>query len=266
MMNMTFVKRSIKAITIFLSILAILCVWVGVRQSLHSSLFLLKKVEVVHVNSSPLFHSSTDDQAILKAAAIPVGKVSLFDLDLTFIERQLIAQEWVQEFKIQKKFPDTLVLIVTTREPKAIFQSSKGNLAYVDNRGKIFGSVSLVGPNDLPLLVGFSSAAKIQEALQLVDRWESSELIHLSWISSVVWDSGKGYRMLVGYPIGSKGAQLSTTARTMVDIGQNIDESLNGKIFRLANVIRYLSGKAIASRQIWADAGKKIVVKTIPGS
>jgi hypothetical protein len=102
---------------------------------------------------------------------------------------------------------------------------------------------------------------RIQNALQLVQQWDQSPLKKLSYLSTVQWDSEKGYRALVTYDLAK-----NSQARTMVDIGQEIDETLDEKLLRLSNVFHYLSKKSIAVRQVWVDAGKKVVVKTVNGS
>lgn len=252
-----------KTIIWIFSLLAIAGVGIGAARSLHSTLFQLKRVEVAHLNSTGLLNFPLNDQTVIRLAGIPSSGIGLFDVNISSIEHQLLAQEWIQDVRVQKRFPDTLLIAISLREPKAIFQTAKGSLVYVDSLGKIFGSVNFVNPTvDLPILVGFSDSTKIHQALWLLDRWSHSDLNRLSWVSSVIWDSSKGYRMLIRYSMGSSGDQM----RAIIDLGQEIDENINEKILHLSSVFRYLIGRSIATHQIWADAGKKVVVKTVSGS
>ncbi len=252
------------------SLLALASVGFGVFYSFHSKLFILRKVEVVRSTHAAFLPVLLEDQALLRLASIQVGKVSLFELDIHAIKKSLLAQEWIREVRLQKKFPDTLIMTIILREPKAILQTVQGSLLYVDSTGMVFGSVNFLSVSDLPILTGFLNSVRIKDALQLMARWELSDLNRLSSISSIVWDSEKGYRLLVTYLLAGQATALlgneGSQFRTMIDLGHEVDESLNGKIFRLTNVIRYLSSKSIAARQIWADAGKKVVVKTGSGS
>jgi hypothetical protein len=124
----------------------------------------------------------------------------------------------------------------------------------------------------LPLLTGFEigDSQELLKGIILIRRWENSKLGQLSLISTVHRDLERGYRLLISYP--KKNSELISTAdldsriRAFVDIGHEIDASLESKLFHLANVISYLSERSIAVHQIWADVGKKIVVKTAAGS
>ena len=59
--------------------------------------------------------------------------------------------------------------------------------------------------------------------------------------------------------------------RTRIDLGREKEVLVEGKLIpdqvqRLTQVFEYLRHNSIAARQIFADAGKKIVVKTAHGS
>jgi hypothetical protein len=255
--------RKIKKILITVFSFAVLAgVGVGISCAIRSRLFLLRKVEVARYEESPYSSMPIDERTLIRIASVPVGKVTLFDVDLSLIEKRLLAQDWIGDVKLLKRFPDTIVISVKFRQPQAILQNMKGGLVYVDTSGRAFGTVNLLSLADLPILTGFSEQARIQQALGLLKKWEHSELNQLSGISSVHWEPEKGFRVLVTYSLKEKGGQV----RTMVDLGQDIDDSLDGKFQRIAIVIQHLSSKSIAVRQVWADAGKKVVVKTISGS
>jgi hypothetical protein len=255
--------RKIKKILITVFSFAVLLgVGVGINRAFHSRLFLLRKVEVARYEQNAYSSVPLDERALIRIASVPVGKATLFEVDLSSVEKRLLAQDWIQDVKLLKRFPDTIVISVRFRQPQAILQNMKGGLVYVDTSGRAFGTVSLLSLADLPVLTGFSEQVRIQQGLELLKKWEQSELNHLSGISSVHWEPEKGFRVLVTYSLKEKGGQV----RTMIDLGQEIDEGLDGKFQRIANVIQYLSSKSIAVRQVWADAGKKVVVKTIGGS
>ena len=233
----------------------------GVRHAMHSSFFTLERMEVILSQVNP----PLDRVGILRLIAVPLGKVSLFDLDLNSIEKSLLSQDWIREVKFKKSIFHTLVVTVNFREPKAVIQTSQGTLRYVDEEGKIFGTFSLLQQLNLPYLSGFShqNSEKIRVALLLLLRWENSPLSVESSISSVYWELERGFRILLTYSLG---LDRSTQARTMIDIGQEIDETLDGKLFRLSHIIEYLKSNSIAVHQVWMDAGKKVVVKTVQGS
>lgn len=237
----------------------------GVSAALQSPLFL---VQVVEFNPTGIVDAEmpVDDQVLTELARIPVGHVNLFALDLKGVESRLLSNPWIREVTIQKRFPQTVSIGVAFRSPKALLQSDTGLLAYVDQDGKVFGKASLSVYPDLPVLSGFgqdslSRSQRLQEALSVIAHWPSQS----AELSALSWDDERGLRALAAY-----GQAPRPATRTMVDLGSDVaagDVNLLTEHFeRLSRVFEYLRKNSISARQIWADAGKKIVVKTTRGS
>jgi len=224
----------------------------------HSPLFLIQVVEILN----PPDDSPIDSQKIAQLAAVPVGKINLFELDLDLVEQRVLTESWIREVNIQKRFPQTLSISVTYRKPRALIQLANGTLSYVDNEGKIFGKVNMNLQPDLPVLSGFvgEDQLRVLDAVHLLDAWDKAPTSNQAELASVMWDSERGFRVLLSYPV------LGKRSRTIADLGQEADAELEQQLNRLAKVISYLSTNSIAARQVWADAGKKIVVKTAKGS
>jgi hypothetical protein len=226
----------------------------------HSPLFLVKVVEVSGTEAAgvdaPLAQSVTD------LAAVPIGKTSLFDLDLGQIEGRVLSNPWIRSVRVKKNFPQTLAIEVDLKTPQAIFQGQGGGLSYVDSDGKPFGKVSLSNLRDLPLLTGFDREprTRVQQALRLLEDWEKSQASRSARLTSLAWEPERGFRGLIVYGL------KTGRARAMVDFGQEVDADPIPQLKRLSDVLQYLSENSIPARQIWADSGKKIVVKTAHGS
>ncbi len=251
-----------------LSTSVILGTFIGLFYAFHSELYTVKKVEVV----SSLEIPPLSNQAILNLAAVPTGSVNLFFLDLKAIEKRLTASEWIERVSIQVKPKDTLAVFITYREPRAIIQSKQGDLALVDDSGRVYGSANRVGSPDLPLLGGFNeqNPERIRQALQLIANWDAASVSGVSAISSVNWDDDRGFTALVSYAMkhskSNTGISSSVFGRATVDFGTDVLTNLDVRLVHLANVFQYLGEQGVFVRQIWADAGKKIVVKTAHGS
>ncbi|MGK5081943.1 FtsQ-type POTRA domain-containing protein [Bdellovibrionota bacterium FG-1] len=225
----------------------------GVRHAMRSPLFVLQVVEVADQPEG----APVDAQTLSNLADLPVGKVNLFDLELGPIEERILSNAWIREVRLQKHFPQTLSISVVFREPQAILQSEGGVLSYVDVDGKAFGQVSLMYQPDLPMITA-SGAGHVVQSLRLLKSWAASELGHVAQISSLQWEPERGFRVWVTY------ALAASTGRTLVDLGQDIDGEVQFR--RLAQVFHYLTANHVQVRQIWADAEKKIVVRTARGS
>ena len=250
-----------KLLVLLLSCAALGAVAWGIQRTLHSPLFI---VQVVEVTDQPE-HAPVDAQTITELAAVPVGKINLFELDLKKIEERILNDPrgaWIREVYLQKRFPQTLAISVAYREPRALIQGAHGSLAYVDREGKIFGKLTLAYQPDLPLLTGFlnDDQYRVLDAIHFLEFWNKSPASQTSEISSLAWDDERGFRAVVTYPVAGK------RGRTVVDLGQEPEAELEQQLQRLSRVLVYLGRNSVAARQIWADAGKKIVVKTARGS
>ncbi len=233
----------------------------GVREALRSPMFLVRVVEIADQPE----HAPVDAQALTDLAAIPIGSSNLFDLDLRAVEARVLTNEWVKEVAIQKRFPQTVSIAVVYREPRALMQLESGQLAYVDADGKIFGRVNLMFQPDLPILTGLARSAlpeisQIKEALRVVALWENLNRKLKSQLNSLHWDEERGFRALVSYRVNTG------YSKAMVQLGTETRTELDPQFQRLEQVFEYLEKNSIAARQIYADAGKKIVVKTAHGS
>jgi hypothetical protein len=236
----------------------------GIYSAAHSALFL---VRVVEISESPAdtgpAQPAVDTQELTELAAVPLGKVNLFDLDLGQIEHRVLSNPWVKSVGLWKSFPQTLSIEVTLKSPVALFQDPSGELSYVDSEGVPFGKVNLALGRDLPLLSGFSKEPpeRVRGAISLLDLWGRSPAGRQAELASISWEPERGYRGLVVYRMKSRGA-----VRTMLDFGQDLDADPAPQLKRIGQVLHYLGDNSIPVRQIWADSGKKIVVKTAHGS
>ncbi len=251
-------KKSVIALTT----IAVLAAIVGVYRAIHSPLFTVQVVEVAdQVSLSQAAPQNTwtpvDPQTISDLAAVPVGQANLFDLDLSRVEKRILTNEWIREVKLQKRFPQTLSITTIFREPKAIVQLETGALAYVDLDGKVFGKVSLEGPKNLALITGVDSdnPERLKGLLQVLKDWETAPVSKFARIESLSFDEERGYRLMISYPAENR------LVHTRVDLGRE-----SADFAHLAQVFDYLHGHSVIARQIFADTGKKIVVKTAHGS
>jgi cell division protein FtsQ len=234
----------------------------GGYRAIRSPLFTVRVVEVVDQPES----APVDAARIEALANVPVGDVNLFALDLSVIEKRILQEPWIREVRLQKRFPQTLSIAAAYRKPVAVLQRDDGQMGYVDSDGRVFGKVNLMKAADLPVLSGeelSQDISRVREALELLSQWGDSSAGDQSEISSMSFDSQRGYRILATYPLGATGA---ARGRALVELGQEIDSELPTQLERLSRVFEYLNRNSIAARQIWADTGKKIVVKTAHGS
>ncbi|MEK6706854.1 MAG: FtsQ-type POTRA domain-containing protein [Bdellovibrionota bacterium] len=238
----------------------------AVYSVFNSPLFSLQVLEVAELPPD----APMDSRAITDLAALPLGAVSLFKVDLKMIEQRMLENSWIQQVRLEKKFPQTLSMSVEFRQPVAFFQTGSGDVSYVDIDGKIFGRLRLNSYTDLPFISGIvvDDKEKIKTALEILHGLEKN-LDKMSRISNVVWDGQLGFRALVIYPFyGAKGKSSDQVlfGRAFVELGPENFVFKDAQFKKITAVISYLSTHRISAQRIWADAEKKIVVKTARSS
>jgi cell division protein FtsQ len=93
-----------------------------------------------------------DSQALLNALGIVPGS-SLIAFDAGAARHQLESMGWIEAASVQRKFPNTLEIVVKEREAFAIWQH---NNAYVliDHDGTVIGGLDQMFNGHLPLVTG----------------------------------------------------------------------------------------------------------------
>ena len=109
----------------------VLPLWLGYGMILQPDLFRLRHIEV-----SETFHIRSQK---IRAIFEPVLQHNLLTLDLLPFIQEVSDNPWVQEVRIRKVLPDTLMVHVQERTPAAVVESQKG-LHWVDPTGVVLGS------------------------------------------------------------------------------------------------------------------------------
>ncbi len=233
--------------------------WVGIDRAIHSSLFKLKNISVEPITDA---YPLTVEQ-VLQMAKVPMGKQSLFDLNMKPIEARLLKHPWVKGVIIGKEFPNTVSLKIVERVPIALVNESRGRVLYLESDGTMFEDQSIVYSKDLPMLQGFAiqNPEVLNQVRDVLFNWFQESRLPGLKVSSLNYDEKLGLRALVSYPL--KNGQLM---RPVIELGLNLDEALINSQTSFRKVLEYLSGKSLPASKIWLGDGKKIVVKMARGS
>lgn len=245
----------------------------------NSDLFLIKIIEVDVPQSDIKARVPLTPDNIKSLSSLPLMNENLFTLNLRIAESEILKHPWVQSVRIEKKFPQTLWISPTYRTPVALFHDGNADLKYIDRSGQVFGSLQNGTDSDLPILTGISkeNALAIQLAIELIDLWQKSSLHQISQISNITWNDIQGLRTTITYQIQLRN-QPPRTVRSLIEFGDSLESPpttsrpipqaklVPSKISRLFKVLQYLKSHSILVRQIWAESGKKVVVRTAYGS
>ncbi len=90
------------------------------------------------------------DKPALQEAITAFLKEGMLHLPIKDIRQQVLKNKWVDDVRIQKRWPDTLHLLVTEQRPVAHWQKA----AYLNYRGEAFFPQHIVEFDELPALSG----------------------------------------------------------------------------------------------------------------
>jgi len=178
--------------------------------------FTVKRVEIKGIDRMdrlPVYSVALDQRSM----AMPL-------VDLGEIRNRLLQFGWVQDARVSRRLPDTLVVDIVERKPAAIWQYNR-KLALVDAEGHVLAPVDPTQMPDLPLLIGpsanFQSGA-LAELITTVPQIKPM-LSGATWVGGRRWDlrfqSGETLALPEGQDAAKtalvKFARMDATARLL---------------------------------------------------
>src|SRR4029450_11136020 len=139
---------------------------------------------------------SVDVQGIKRRAPRPVFEIALDQkppamplVDVTDIRKRLLEFGWVNDARVSRRFPDTLVIDIVERKPAALWQD-EDRLTLIDAEGVVLDRVPVARMPDLPLLVGKGANAQTVTLERLLDKAPSlkAQLESATWVGQRRWD------------------------------------------------------------------------------
>lgn len=150
-------------------------------------------------------------EEILALSDIRQG-TNIFDLDLDMIGRKIEENPWVSSARVERVFPDEVVIRITEREPQAIV--TLDYLYYVDVAGEIFKRLDSKDILDYPLVSGIdrqmlldqpeNARRQLRDAMKLLAELNQRKIFRIEEVSEVHIDQPEGmtlYTYQGGVPI-----------------------------------------------------------------
>lgn len=179
---------------------------------------------------------------------------NIFELDLDMIGRKIEENPWVASARVERVFPDEVVIRLEERQPKAIIHL--GYLYYVDGGGEIFKMLDAGDRLDYPLISGLDrqllldkpdqTQVLLQGALGLLAQLEERHVFGIDQVSELRIDPQEGitlYTYRSGVP---------------VRFGQN---GYSTKLDRLERIYRELEPRMAAIDYIDLNVVERVIVK-----
>jgi hypothetical protein len=183
------------------------------------------------------------------------GKTNLWDINYAAAREKLLQEPTIEDVSVYKLLPDTLVISVTERIPRAFLRYRNGDLL-VDAYSVIMPADKCITlPDDLPVIADLSSkdlkvGSKLPEAagaLNFIKEINSNyKRVKIKWISlkdrkifnTIIYDrkAGRQYHLLIA---------RDNIEDSLTSLDNLLDDIKNGKVKPGANTIN-LSYKGLA--------------------
>lgn len=110
-------------------------------------------------------------------------------VDLEKIRQDIIKNGWVEDVRVTRRLPDTLVIEVIERKPAAVWQHD-GKYSLIDSNGIILEDVAQANAFGLPLIGGEGANKKMNQLSILLDEAPAlkPQVIGAKWVGNRRWD------------------------------------------------------------------------------
>lgn len=236
----------------------------SVGEAVGEAGFAVKRVEIKGLNRMerlPVYAVALDQESM----AMPL-------VDLEGTRQRMLRFGWVEEARVSRRLPDTLVVDIVERRPAAVWQHNQ-RLSLIDRFGVVLEEVKLDAMPNLPLVIGPGAnrqATQLGELLGAAPQLKPM-LEGASWVGGRRWDLRFQSGEVLALPEGEEAAKkaLITFGRmdkTVQLLGRGLvrfDMRIPGKfIVRVSNEPG-TSVEALAPQPVPAQTGPIDPTKTI---
>jgi cell division protein FtsQ len=139
-------------------------------------------------------------------------------VDLEKVRNQLMRYGWVEDARVSRRLPDTLVVDIVERKPAAIWQNNK-KLSLIDAKGVVLERVNPDAMPALPILVGANANREAVALNSLIAQVPSlkSSITSASWVGNRRWDVQFKSGEVLALPEGDEAAGKAMTRFARID-------------------------------------------------
>jgi cell division protein FtsQ len=172
--------------------------------------FAVKRVEIKGLNRMqrlPVYSVALDQNSM----AMPL-------VDLEGTRERLLRFGWVEDARVYRRLPDTLVVDIVERKPAAIWQHNQ-RLTLIDRNGVVLEPVKLEAMPDLPLVIGPSANAHAKELNGLLAAAPELKpmMSGATWVGGRRWDVRFQSGEVLALPEGQEAAQKALVKFARMD-------------------------------------------------
>ena len=158
------------------------------------------------------------DQLTVYNIALDQHSMAMPLVDLEKVRARLMAHGWVEDARVSRRLPDTLVVDIVERKPAAIWQNNR-KLSLIDSKGVVLERVNPDSMPDLPLMIGHKANREAVALNTLLAKVPSlkSKLQAATWVGDRRWDLQFSSGEVLALPEGEEAAGSALTRFARID-------------------------------------------------
>ena len=143
--------------------------------------FKVKRVEVKGLDRM--------DSLTVYAVALDQHSIAMPLVDLDKVRGQLLQYGWIEDARISRRWPDTLVVDIIERRPTAVWQNNQ-KLVLIDGTGVVLEMVDPNAMSNLPLVIGPNANQEVERLYMLLDTVPAlkPKFAGATWVGNRRWD------------------------------------------------------------------------------
>lgn len=182
----------------------------GIGNALGAAGLSVKRVEITglhHMDRLTVYSAALDQETM----AMPL-------VDLEAIRQKLLRYGWIEDARVSRRLPDTLLVDIVERTPAAIWQH-QGQLELVDATGIPLAPVAMDKMPDLPVVVGPDANMQVAALSRLIAAAPSLKPMWsgASWVGGRRWDVHFQSGETLALPEGEAEAQAAIAKFARMD-------------------------------------------------
>ncbi len=163
------------------------------------------------------------DRLTVYAIAFDQHSMAMPQVDLEEVRAKLLRYGWVEDARVSRRLPDTLVVDIVERSPAAVWQY-QGRLRLIDANGVVLEDVSGEATPDLPLLIGPGANRQAADLAALIAKAPSLKpvIAGATWIGDRRWDVRFQSGETLALPEGADESQRALVRFARMDASQRL--------------------------------------------
>lgn len=139
-------------------------------------------------------------------------------VDLAALRAELLQLSWVEDARVSRQLPDTLVIDVVERKPHAVLKTAD-RLALIDESGHVLEPISPARARGRLVIGGWDAASHVGELGALLDAAPAlkPQVAEADWIGNRRWNLTFKTGQVLALPEGDKGSAGALVAFARLD-------------------------------------------------